>query len=123
MSFYEKVKNLCELRGISITSLAKELDFSKSAPTTWKKSNGVPRNSTIKKLSDFFNVPITYFLDDGSTNSHNTINGNNIIIGNGNSCGENLTEQEKALLDIFGKLDVIKQARLIAFAAELEKAL
>ena len=32
-----------------------------------------------------------------------------------------LTEQETVLLDIFKKLNVIKQAQLLAYAAELEK--
>lgn len=54
-------------------------------------------------------------------NSHNTISRNNHVIGNGNIIGDKLTEQETALLDIFKKLDVIKQAQLLACVAELEK--
>lgn len=54
-------------------------------------------------------------------NSHNTINGNNNIIGNGNVLREPLSEQEDALLRIFKKLDVIKQAQLLAYAVEFGK--
>lgn len=121
MSFYEKLEILCKNQGITVTALANKLGYSSSAGTTWKKSKGLPRNSTIKKITDYFNVPITYFSDDTSVNSHNTINGNNNIIGNGNTVGEHLTEQENALLSIFNRIDVIKQAQLLAYAAELEK--
>ena len=117
MTFYEKVKNLCKLRGISITSLATELGFSKSTGTTWKKSNSVPRNSTVKKISDYFNVPITYFTDDNFVNLH----GNNNVIGNGNLSEKHLTEQENALLHIFCELNVVDQAKLLAYASELQE--
>lgn len=53
--------------------------------------------------------------------SRNTVNGNNNIIGDGNIVGEYLTKQEKAILEIYQKLDVIKQAQLLAYAAELGK--
>ena len=49
------------------------------------------------------------------------LSGNNNIIGNGNSIGEKLSEPEAALLDLFKKLNVVKQAQLLAYVAELEK--
>ena len=59
--------------------------------------------------------------------AHN-LNDNHGIIGHThapvtiiNGSERNLSEQEIALLDMFSKLDVIKQARLLAYAAELEK--
>ena len=122
MSFYEKLEILCRNRGITVTALANELGYSSSAGTTWKKSKGLPRNSTIKKVADYFDVPITYFSDDNSVNSHNTINGNNNIVGNGNTVVEKrLTAQELELLNIFNKLNVVEQAKLLVFASELEK--
>lgn len=170
MTFYEKVKSLCEVRGISISSLALELGFSKSTTTNWKNSENLPRAATVKKVADFFGITVgdlktgldettdfdsldtsaldqpvwQHFLelhnynvreaycayasfeksklaDAIAENSHNTINGNNNIIGNGNIVGEKPTEQEKALLRIFGGLDVVKKAQLLAYAAELEK--
>lgn len=170
MTFYEKVKNLCEIKGISITSLAMELGFSKSAPTTWKNSDNLPRAATVKKVADYFGLTVSelkidvetaldfnnldtsgfdqpvwkHFLEHNnydvrkayiayanfeqskiadaiSENSNNTVTGNNNIIGNGNTVGENLSEQEKALFNIFKNLDIVKQAQLLAYAAELEK--
>ncbi|HCB95696.1 MAG TPA: hypothetical protein DEP65_08870, partial [Ruminococcus sp.] len=73
------------------------------------------------------NVSIDYLLGiaDSPTaiNSHNTVNGSNNIIGNGNgNRTENaLSEQESALMNIFNKLDVVSQAKLLVYATELEK--
>ncbi len=64
MSFYEKLNNLCKERGTSPTAVALTLGFSTSASTTWKNAKGMPRSSTIKKITEYFGVPITYFNDD-----------------------------------------------------------
>lgn len=127
MSFYEKLEILCKNQGITVTALANELGYSSSAGTTWKKSKGMPRNSTIKKITEYFNVPITYFSNDESVTSH-TVMDNHGIIGHAhapvtiiNGSERKLSEQEIALINLFGKLDVIKQAQLLSYAAELSK--
>ena len=53
--------------------------------------------------------------------SHNTINGNGNIIGNGNTVSNGFTEQQKALIDMFNKMNVVQQAQLLTYAAELLK--
>lgn len=60
--FYDKVVSLCNQRGIAITTLALNIGFSRSAPTNWK-FNAAPRPSTVKKVADYFGVPVSYFLD------------------------------------------------------------
>lgn len=79
----------------------------------------------LAKIADYLDCSVDYLLGRADTtneiNSHNTIRGNNNIIGNGNNIGEKPSEQETALLDIFKKLDVIRKAQLLAYAAELEK--
>ncbi len=62
MSFYSKVSEICSQNGISVTALALALGFSKGTPTNWK-SNAAPRPSTVKKVADYFGVPVSYFLD------------------------------------------------------------
>lgn len=176
MTFYQKLETLCKERGITVTSLATELGFSSSAGTTWKKLKEMPRNSTLKKIADYFDIsvneledgivaPINYddidissfrldlydhFLDiykgdvnsaikayldfekteagDAAKDSGNYIHNNQNEIYNEydsvnkiNGSQKKLTEQEIALLRIFEKLDVIKQAQLLAFAADLVK--
>ena len=58
MTFYQKLEMLCKSRGTTVTALATELGFSSSAGTTWKKSKGLPRNSTLKKIADYFEIGI-----------------------------------------------------------------
>lgn len=64
MTFFEKVEKLCAPLGLTVWSLAEQIGLSTSAPTGWKKSDFKPRAATLKKLSDYFNVPIEYFTDE-----------------------------------------------------------
>lgn len=65
--FYDKLEQICKQNGISPSRMAVELKLSKSAVTRWKRGEGIT-NTTLKKISDYFGVPIGYFLDD-DTNS------------------------------------------------------
>ena len=124
MTFYEKVNALCLERGTSITAVATALGYSQSAPTTWKNSKGLPRANTIKKLSEYFGVPVFYFTDRSTTihDNHGVIGDTHapVTIHNGSVLGE--IEQE--LLSICGKLDIKRKNALLAKAYELleEKA-
>lgn len=122
--FYERLENLCVKNGITVSSLVKALGLSTSKVTAWKNGT-VPKGEILVMIADYLDVSVDYLL--GRTdmiteiNSHNTISGNNNIIGSGNSVGEKLSEQEAALLEIFRKVDVIKRAQLLAYAAEFSK--
>ena len=59
--FYEIVNNLCKARKISITRMAEEIGLSNAAPTSWKQGS-TPKLSTLKKISDYFNVSVEYLL-------------------------------------------------------------
>lgn len=66
MTFYEKVKELCEKEGFEISNLGKnltEFNIAKSTISQWK--NGAkPRAKNIKAIADFFGVPTDYLTDD-----------------------------------------------------------
>lgn len=67
MDYYLKVKELCETEGISISNLESELEIGNGTIGRWKKikkdgSFPSPAIPTLKKIADFFNVPITYFI-------------------------------------------------------------
>lgn len=174
MTFYQRLEMLCKSRGTTITSIANELGFSSSAGTTWKKSKGLPRNSTLKKIADYFGIsieeledgidmPIDYdridtssfnqevwqnLLEKNNYNEHiaidaylkfeksqmrdaisgNTLHDNHGIIGHAhapvtiiNGSERKLTEQEIALLDLFGKMDEVQKALFISHAVEVLK--
>ena len=66
MNFYDKVNGLCWQKGISITTLAVTLGFSKGSPTGWKNTEATPRASTVKKIADYFGVSVDYFLEENN---------------------------------------------------------
>lgn len=86
-----------------------------------------PRAENVNKIADYFGVSPSYLLND-NVEDIPSIDVNYDVIGNNshtsiaaiNGTKYNLTEQEIALLDIFGKLDIVKQARLLSFASELQ---
>ena len=126
MRFYERVNELCIKKGISITALAMELGFSKGTPTNWKTMTKPPRAENVKKIADFFGVSPAYFTEENYVDVQ-TVQENHGIIGHThapvtiiNGSERKLSEQELELLSIFGKLDVVKQAKLLVYASELE---
>ena len=64
---YQKIKDLCVKKGVSVYALEKTLHLSTGSVSKWDKSS--PRVETLQKISNFFGVPITYFLEDQPTAS------------------------------------------------------
>lgn len=61
--FYEKYARLCAERGLSVTGVARALHITPNAPSAW--ANGAtPRNSTLKRIADYFNVDVSYFYEN-----------------------------------------------------------
>lgn len=124
--FWERFEKLCNAKGIKPNPVAAEIGIRSGTVTKWKNGT-IPTGETLIKIANYFNVSIDYLLGiaDSPTaiNSHNTVNGSNNIIGNGsgNKTENTLSEQETALMDIFNKLDVVSQAKLLVYATELEK--
>lgn len=56
----KKVEELCKEKGISISRLEKECGIGNATIKGWDKS--IPRADTLKKVADFFEKPIEYFL-------------------------------------------------------------
>lgn len=66
MSLYEKIQALCRQKGHEISRLCvlvPDLNISRASITGWKKG-AKPRADKIKKIADYFGVPISYFSDD-----------------------------------------------------------
>lgn len=72
MDFYNKVNKLCKQNGIATTTLAVHLGLSKAIVTNWKKTNAKPRYSTVKKIADYFGIPVDYLLEDIDLNQSNS---------------------------------------------------
>ena len=122
----KQIKQTAALKGTSVNAMLKTCHLGKN--TIDKMSNGSDIVlSNFIKIADYLDVSADYLLGrtDSPTaiNSHNTVNGSNNIIGNGsgNRTENALSEQESALMNIFNKLDVVSQAKLLVYATELEK--
>lgn len=55
--FYDNLQRLCNERGVKITHVVDALGFSQGNLSNWK-SGRVPRYDSMKKIADFFNVPV-----------------------------------------------------------------
>lgn len=60
--FWQKFVSLCEDKGVSPTAAGAAIGVTSASVANWKKG-GVPRRSAIKALSDYFNVPISFFSE------------------------------------------------------------
>ena len=119
---YKIFEELLEKNHKTAYQVAKDTGIATATLSEWKNGTYVPKIDKIMIIADYFGVSVEYLTSDAPVeNAFNTVNGNGNIIGNGNTIGKSLTEQEKALIDIFESLDVVKQAQLLAFAADLAK--
>lgn len=62
--FWDKYFALCSKIGKSPNAVAKEIGISSGTLTGWKKHNKVPLDMTIKKVADYFGVPVSYFSEE-----------------------------------------------------------
>lgn len=120
----DRIKQVLILKGITGKEMCKKCNLGINTLSNIRRGD-VKSIETFSTIADFLGVSVDYLIGRteaiAKINSHNTISGNNNIIGNGNSICEKLPEQETALLGLFKKFDVVKQARLLAYAAELDK--
>ena len=67
MTTVEKITKLFDESGKSANSILKELDFSPTAFSEWKRGKAKPTTDALKKLADYFDVSVDYLL--GRTNN------------------------------------------------------
>lgn len=61
---YNVIKKMCDERKISIAELERECKLGNGTIACWKKSS--PSVSNLKKVANFFNVPIDFFWSEGA---------------------------------------------------------
>ncbi len=59
--FWDKFVTLCSAKGISPNGVCADLGLSTATATKWKKG-AVPRDTTLKKIADYFGVSAPYLL-------------------------------------------------------------
>lgn len=60
--FLDKIKKLCKKNKITIHKLEKECDLGNGTIRGWEKS--IPNVNTLQKVADYFQIPVTYFLEE-----------------------------------------------------------
>lgn len=58
--FWNKFVLQCNNIGKSPNAVCSDLGYSRAIATKWK-SGAIPRDTTLKKIADYFNVPVSYF--------------------------------------------------------------
>lgn len=61
MSLVNKIKILCDEKGMTFASLERELKFGNGTIRKW--DNATPSGDKLAKVADFFNVSVDYLLD------------------------------------------------------------
>ena len=70
MTVFDRVKNLCDLMGISISQLEEKIEISSGAAYKWKTSS--PSQKMFQKLSAFFDVSIDYLMTGKESESNDS---------------------------------------------------
>ena len=63
----ERIKSLCDRRGITISRMESDLGFGANAVYKWKVSD--PRSSMIKKVAEYLGVSVDYLLGNSDIES------------------------------------------------------
>ena len=129
------IRSLLKIKNINMKVMLSDIGLGINTISELSKGKQLSCIS-LAKIADYLDVSVDYllgrtnipdvsveYISDNKTSGTavHTVNGNNNIIGNGNSVGKTLSQQCEALVGIFEKLNVIKQAKLLAYADELQK--
>lgn len=106
--FGPRLKMLIEESGMTVRSLAKDLNVSLGVLSDWQNGNKTPRGDSIMKLTEYFGVTADYLL--GLTDA-STIDTDTRI-----ACDTTgLSEKAVNILSHMEKSDVEKLSKLIEF--------
>lgn len=97
MNVYERIQNICQSKGISITALCLKATGNKGNLSTWKNNHGHMRSDYLSNCADILDCTTDYIL--GRADSHGEtapINTNTDIASHANF--ENLSESQRAML-------------------------
>lgn len=64
MKLHEKLYSLRKEKGITQAELAEKLDVSRQSISNWEVGSITPSIGRLKALSDLYNVPLDYLLDE-----------------------------------------------------------
>lgn len=60
---YDRFEALLKQNNVTAYRVSQETGIPKSTFTEWKKGKYQPKVAKLQKIADYFNVPVTYFLE------------------------------------------------------------
>lgn len=64
MDIYWKFEKLLKERGVNASQVSKATGISTATLTSWKQGKYTPKVDKLTKITNFFGLPISYFLGD-----------------------------------------------------------
>ena len=64
MNTYEKFESLLRKNNVKTIDVAKATNIATSTFTDWKKGRSEPKIEKMKRISDYFQVSLDYFIND-----------------------------------------------------------
>ena len=114
--FYDRYVELCRKNGMSPTGVARKVGISSRTAADWALG-AEPRNSTLKRIADYFNVDVSYFYkDDEIENKDDKLVENFIEEMRQKST---LTEDENLMLMMFRSVTDEQRQELIRIAMRM----
>lgn len=108
-TFYKNYCRLCSEAGKSVSGVAAEIGLSNAAASGWKKGK-VPNDTTLDKLSRYFDVPVEELTSEKGIKKEQSAE------------IDELSEPEKRLIELFRKLPKETQDSFPAFLEASLKA-
>lgn len=112
MTMYEKIQSLCKSRGFEISNLggALGISLSKSTISKWK-TGAMPRAATLKRIAEFFDVPVTFLTDDSEEGApqipSKTKDYSDVVIYNRNGKTETRRFTKEQMEVLYSMMDLI----------------
>ena len=71
--YFDKFEKLCKERKLSYADVARETGINKATISAWKRGDYTPKMNKIETLSNYFGVPIDYFVDNNTVKTADEI--------------------------------------------------
>ncbi|MEG0679919.1 MAG: helix-turn-helix transcriptional regulator [Carnobacterium sp.] len=95
MTVFERIKQLADKRGVSVSKVATDLGFSENLFYQWKTAS--PKSDRLEKVADYFGVSVDYLLgrEQSSENEIPDLADNSAIFA---FDGKPVSDEERAFL-------------------------
>lgn len=103
----ERLNDLMTKNGTTKVGLSQKIGLSDQTIGNVLRGADV-KVSSLKKIADYFNVPIGYFFDDNTINQTSTGN-SNVLVGHDNNGQISVSEYQNKLTDAYKEIEHLKE--------------